>query len=73
MPYNKSFFILLFPSLTFSQLGQLYCEVKFAPFSCPRKRRPYVPDVEEKALSVALRQALEPAVCRHFFPNYQVK
>lgn len=56
----------------FRQLGQLYCEVKFAPFSCPRKRRPYVPDVEEKALSVALRQALEPAVCRHFFPNYQI-
>ncbi|XP_031767932.2 uncharacterized protein LOC113511097 [Galleria mellonella] len=56
----------------FSQLGQLYCEVKFAPFSCPRKRRPYAPDSEERALSVALRQALEPTVCRHLFPNYQI-
>ncbi|XP_061724310.1 uncharacterized protein LOC133530416 [Cydia pomonella] len=56
----------------FSQLGQLYCEVKFAPFSCPRERRPHAPDTEEKALSVALRQALEPAVCRHLFPNYQI-
>ncbi|KAM3961362.1 exosome complex component MTR3 [Aphomia sociella] len=56
----------------FSQLGQLYCEVKFAPFSCPRKRRPHAPDQEERALSVALRQALEPTVCRHLFPNYQI-
>lgn len=55
-----------------SQLGQLYCEVKYAPFACPRQRRPHAPDQEERALSVALRQALEPAVCRHLFPNYQV-
>ncbi|XP_026728244.1 exosome complex component MTR3-like isoform X3 [Trichoplusia ni] len=56
----------------FSQLGQIFCEVKFAPFSCPRRRRPHAPDAEEKALSVALRKALEPTVCRHLFPNYQV-
>ncbi|KAG6464091.1 exosome complex component MTR3 isoform X2 [Manduca sexta] len=56
----------------FSQLGQIFCEVKFAPFSCPRKRRPHAPDNEERALSVALRQALEPTVCRHLFPNYQI-
>uniref|UniRef100_A0A2A4JIN7 Exoribonuclease phosphorolytic domain-containing protein n=1 Tax=Heliothis virescens TaxID=7102 RepID=A0A2A4JIN7_HELVI len=56
----------------FSQLGQIFCEVKFAPFSCPRKRRQHQPDAEEKALSVALRKALEPTVCRHMFPNYQV-
>ncbi|KAJ2941307.1 hypothetical protein O0L34_g3506 [Tuta absoluta] len=55
----------------FSQLGQIFCEVKFASFSC-RERRPHAPDSEEKALSVALRQALEPAVCRHLFPNYQI-
>lgn len=56
----------------FSQLGQIYCEVKYAPFSCPRKRRGFQPDAEEKELSVALRQALEPTVCRHMFPNFQV-
>ncbi|KAF9794735.1 hypothetical protein SFRURICE_017425 [Spodoptera frugiperda] len=56
----------------FSELGQIFCEVKFAPFSCPRRRRPHAPDAEEKALSVALRKALEPSVCRHMFPNYQV-
>ncbi|KAL0811914.1 hypothetical protein ABMA28_009326 [Loxostege sticticalis] len=56
----------------FSQLGQLFCEVKFAPFSCPNQRRTHAPDADEKALSVALRQALEPTVCRHLFPNYQI-
>ncbi|XP_045455702.1 exosome complex component MTR3-like [Melitaea cinxia] len=56
----------------YSALGQLFCEVKFAPFSCPRERRPHAPDAEEKALSVALRKALEPTVCRHLFPNYQL-
>ncbi|XP_068624927.1 uncharacterized protein [Battus philenor] len=56
----------------FSQLGQIFCEVKFAPFSCPSQRRPPAPDAEDKSLSVALRQALEPTVCRHLFPNYQI-
>ncbi|CAH2057186.1 unnamed protein product, partial [Iphiclides podalirius] len=56
----------------FSQLGQIFCEVKFAPFSCSRQRRPPAPDAEDKSLSVALRQALEPTVCRHLFPNYQI-
>ncbi|XP_045761990.1 exosome complex component MTR3 isoform X2 [Maniola jurtina] len=56
----------------FSTLGQLFCEVKFAPFSCHHQRQPHVPDSEEKALSVALRKALEPTVCRHLFPNFQI-
>ncbi|XP_013168062.1 PREDICTED: exosome complex component MTR3 [Papilio xuthus] len=56
----------------FSHLGQIYCEVKFAPFSCSSQRRPPAPDAEDKALSEALRQAIEPAVCRHLFPNYQI-
>ncbi|XP_034825928.1 exosome complex component MTR3 isoform X2 [Maniola hyperantus] len=56
----------------YSTLGQLFCEVKFAPFSCHHQRQPHVPDSEEKALSVALRKALEPTVCRHLFPNFQI-
>ncbi|GBP34220.1 Exosome complex component MTR3 [Eumeta japonica] len=56
----------------FSQLGHLFCEVKFAPFSCPRQRRSHAPDAEERTLSAALKQALEPVVCRNMFPNYQV-
>ncbi|XP_054275497.1 exosome complex component MTR3-like [Macrosteles quadrilineatus] len=55
----------------FSVNGELYCEFKFATFSC-KKRRHFVRDVEEKELSVSLKRALEPAVCRHEFPNFQV-
>lgn len=47
----------------FTPNGELYCEFKFAPFSCP-ERRGHVMDGEEKDLSVLLRHALEPAVCR---------
>ncbi|VVC99987.1 unnamed protein product, partial [Leptidea sinapis] len=56
----------------FSDVGQLYCEVKFAPFSCPRRRRPHAPDTEERALSSDLRKALESVVCRDLFPNFQI-
>ncbi|XP_039746668.1 exosome complex component MTR3 [Pararge aegeria] len=56
----------------FSTVGQLFCEVKFAPFSCHLQRQPHVPDAEEKALSVALRKALEPTVCCHLFANFQI-
>ncbi|XP_046684666.1 exosome complex component MTR3-like [Homalodisca vitripennis] len=55
----------------FSVNGELYCEFKFATFSC-KKRRNFVRDPEEKELSVSLKRALEPAVCRHEFPNFQV-
>ena len=46
----------------FSTTGQLSCELKFAPFSC-RRRRGYIPDDQERELSQTLRTALEPAVC----------
>ncbi|KAK6618204.1 hypothetical protein RUM44_002655 [Polyplax serrata] len=55
----------------FTPNGELYCEFKFAPFSSP-ERRGHVMDMEEKDLSVILRRSLEPAVCRHEFPNFQV-
>ncbi|XP_049763666.1 exosome complex component MTR3-like [Schistocerca cancellata] len=51
--------------------GELYCEFKYAPFSC-KKRRGHQQDSEEKQYSLMLRRALEPAVCRHEFPNFQV-
>lgn len=47
----------------FSVNGELYCEFKFATFSC-KKRRNFIRDPEEKELSVSLKRALEPAVCR---------
>lgn len=51
--------------------GELYCEFKYAPFSS-KKRRLHQQDSEEKEFSVILRRALESAVCRHEFPNFQV-
>ncbi|GLH06790.1 Exosome complex component MTR3 [Gryllus bimaculatus] len=55
----------------YSVNGELYCEFKYAPFSC-LTRRGHQQDAEEKEFSLILRRALEPAVCRHEFPNFQV-
>lgn len=55
----------------YSLKGEIYCQFKYAPFSCP-KRRQHQQDNEEKQNSAILKQALEPAVCRHEFPNFQV-
>ncbi|XP_046461794.1 exosome complex component MTR3-like [Daphnia pulex] len=56
----------------FSLNGQLFCEFKFAPFSC-QKRRGHQQDNEELVLSGILREALEAAVCLHKFPKAQVE
>ncbi|XP_022907300.1 exosome complex component MTR3-like [Onthophagus taurus] len=55
----------------YSLNGELYCEFKYAPFSCP-KRKLHQQDGEEKQNSIVMKQALEPVVCRHEFPNFQV-
>ncbi|XP_043286489.1 exosome complex component MTR3-like [Venturia canescens] len=55
----------------YSIQGSLYCEFKFATFSCVR-RRVHQHDSEEKEYSLIMQRALEPAVCRHEFPNFQV-
>ncbi|XP_069676707.1 exosome complex component MTR3-like isoform X3 [Periplaneta americana] len=55
----------------YSVNGELYCEFRFAPFSC-MKWRGHQADSYEKECSLILRRALEPAVCRHEFPNFQV-
>lgn len=55
----------------YSLKGEIYCQFKYAPFSC-QKRRQHQQDSEEKQNSAILKQALEPAVCRHEFPNFQV-
>ncbi|XP_076298992.1 exosome complex component MTR3 [Lasioglossum baleicum] len=51
--------------------GEIYCEFKFAPFSC-EKRRMHQQSADEKQYSLILQKALEPAVCLHEFPNFQV-
>ncbi|KAF5294098.1 hypothetical protein FQR65_LT10922 [Abscondita terminalis] len=55
----------------YSLKGELYCVFKFAPFSC-LNRKGYQQDAEEKQNSAILKRALESAVCRHKFPNFQV-
>lgn len=42
--------------------GEIYCEFKFAPFSC-QKRKVHQQNAEEKQYSLILQRALEPAVC----------
>uniref|UniRef100_A0A8D8SC88 Exosome complex component MTR3 n=1 Tax=Cacopsylla melanoneura TaxID=428564 RepID=A0A8D8SC88_9HEMI len=51
--------------------GELYVEFKFAPFAS-KIRTGWLRDSEEKELGNHLKRALEPAVCRHEFPNFQV-
>ncbi|CAK9814586.1 Exosome complex component MTR3 [Anthophora quadrimaculata] len=42
--------------------GEIYCEFKFAPFSC-QKRKIHQQNAEEKQYSLILQRALEPSVC----------
>lgn len=55
----------------YSSKGELFCQFKYAPFSCSRRRQ-HQQDAEEKQNTAILKQALESAVCRHEFPNFQV-
>jgi exosome complex component MTR3 len=55
----------------FSIKGLLYCDMKYAPFSC-HTRRQHIQDREEKDLSVVLQHALEPVICLYKFPKAQV-
>lgn len=55
----------------YSLKGELYCQFKYAPFSCT-KRRQHQQDAEEKQNTAIIKKALESAVCRHEFPNFQV-
>lgn len=57
--------------IDYSTKGEIYCEFKFAPFSC-HKRRLHQQDSEEQHYSAIMKQALESAVFRHEFPNFQV-
>ncbi|CAK9822072.1 Exosome complex component MTR3 [Anthophora retusa] len=51
--------------------GEIYCEFKFAPFSC-QKRKIHQQNAEEKQYSLILQRALEPSVCLNEFPNFQL-
>ncbi|XP_043482147.1 exosome complex component MTR3-like [Leptopilina heterotoma] len=55
----------------YTHQGELFCEFKFATFSTS-KRKIHQQDSEEKEYSCVMQRALEPAVCRSEFPNFQV-
>lgn len=55
----------------FRENGELFCDFKFSSFACTKRRQPQT-DAEEKALAISLKRALQPLVCRHEFPNFQV-
>ncbi|CAK1543418.1 unnamed protein product [Leptosia nina] len=56
----------------YSIYGQIYCEVKFAPFSCPRRRRGLAPDTDERALSANFKTAIQTAIQSTKFRNFQM-
>lgn len=55
----------------FQMKGKIKCELKFAPFSC-KKRKQHVPSIEEEDMSDIVMQALTAAVCLHRFPKSQI-
>ncbi|KIL00122.1 hypothetical protein PAXRUDRAFT_822002 [Paxillus rubicundulus Ve08.2h10] len=55
-------------STTYSEKGRLNVEVKFAPFSCTRRRAP-LRDAEDRSLSVAIHRSIVSSVCLELFPK----
>ncbi|CAL1704461.1 unnamed protein product [Somion occarium] len=53
---------------SFAEKGRLNVEVKFAPFSC-RKRRAPMRDAEDRSVAMQIQQALVPAVRLELFPK----
>ncbi|KAF8470195.1 3' exoribonuclease family, domain 1-domain-containing protein [Kalaharituber pfeilii] len=57
------------PSAPFSPQARLQCELKFAPFATPHKRRGYVRDSTERDLSVDLTSALQRSILLEKYPK----
>ncbi|XP_052872838.1 exosome complex component MTR3-like [Anopheles cruzii] len=55
----------------FCGVGELYCDFRFSPFASLQRKAPQ-PDSRERSMATALASALNPAVCRHLFPNLQI-
>lgn len=51
--------------------GRLVCDFRLAPFSCP-KRGAWIQGAEERDLSAALAESLQPGACLHRYPRAQV-
>ncbi|KAH9856968.1 mRNA transport regulator 3 [Lenzites betulinus] len=55
-------------NMTYSEKGRLNVEVKFAPFSCTKRRVP-IRDAEDRSIAVQIQQALTPAVRLELLPK----
>ncbi|XP_060721562.1 exosome complex component MTR3 [Tachysurus vachellii] len=51
--------------------GRLACDFRLAPFSCP-KRGAWMQSAEERDVSTALTESLQPGVCLHRYPRAQI-
>ncbi|KAF9013850.1 ribosomal protein S5 domain 2-type protein [Cyathus striatus] len=58
-------------NVSFSDKGRLNVEVKFAPFSCRRRRAP-MRDAEDRSIAVGIHQAVAPAVRLELLPKSTV-
>ncbi|KAL6468489.1 hypothetical protein MHYP_G00220130 [Metynnis hypsauchen] len=52
--------------------GRLVCDVRLAPFSC-LKRGAWIQGSEERDLSLALSESMQPGVCLHRYPRSQIE
>ncbi|KAK1797953.1 hypothetical protein P4O66_000486 [Electrophorus voltai] len=52
--------------------GRLVCDFRLAPFSC-RKRGAWIQGSEERDLSLALLESMQPGVCLHRYPRSQIE
>ncbi|TDL24783.1 mRNA transport regulator 3 [Rickenella mellea] len=55
-------------STTYNEKGKLNVEVKFAPFSCTRRRAP-MRDAEDRSIAVLIQQALIPSLRLELLPK----
>ncbi|KAF9069675.1 3' exoribonuclease family, domain 1-domain-containing protein [Rhodocollybia butyracea] len=56
---------------TYNEKGRLNVEVKFAPFSCERRRAP-LRDAEDRSIAVAIQQALLSSIRLELFPKSSI-
>ncbi|KAH7926313.1 mRNA transport regulator 3 [Leucogyrophana mollusca] len=56
---------------TYSEKGRLNVEVKFAPFSCTRRRAP-LRDAEDRSIAVSIHQAIVSSVRLELFPKSSI-
>eukprot|EP01095_Lingulamoeba_sp_RSL-Kostka_P018141 TRINITY_DN981_c0_g1_i1.p1 TRINITY_DN981_c0_g1~~TRINITY_DN981_c0_g1_i1.p1 ORF type:complete len:265 (+),score=88.94 TRINITY_DN981_c0_g1_i1:139-933(+) len=54
---------------SFSDIGFLQCEFKYAPFSCHNEIRGFVPDLDEKEISASIVQSLQGSICLEKYPK----